>query len=181
MISFEVVQWANSFDQRESFHSFQKPENKIIVKVCTPNNCKMCYMSLYPSTTIDQLKRRIECDWLGLSSDNLRLISGGKELKKGQLIDYNISSSSSIFVIAVSKQSPSSTFMVKMANSGQEFKISMPLTETITNIKTQILLQLGLDSKTGLLCCANGRILMNELTLSENGIQPGESIWTVIM
>jgi len=63
---------------------------------------KMTTFCLTPNLTIDQLKVKVEKDWLGLAASNQHLVVAGKELISGTLKSANITSGAIIFVIPTS-------------------------------------------------------------------------------
>jgi len=94
---------------------------------------KMITFRLNPNLTIDQLKSKVEKDWLGLAASNQHLVVAGKELTTGTLKSANIGSGTIIFVIPTSapnKQEEEKPFKPSLNLKFLEIPVILHVTRT---------------------------------------------------
>ena len=128
-------------------------------------------VSLDPKTTIDCLKQKIEKHWLSVPTEHQRLIYQGKELKTGTIEEAGIASDTVLFLAVTT------TYTFKTLKE-ERYQLRLSSGSTVSDVKHKLL-----DSITpphgSFSLIANGRILVDDMTLKDAAIKSNETIWIV--
>jgi len=165
-------------------------EYKIVLRTI---DGKMITFTLDPNIKINQLKSKVEKDWLGLAVSNQHLVVAGKELTTGTLKSAGIVSGTIIFVIPVSTPTTKKehSFESSVDLKQLEIPIKLHLTRTaeefdlMVNGNNTVLFihQLAakfVDPTPQQILIHNAHILDDDSTsLSECGVRAGDKIYLV--